>query len=131
MDDKVKDSIERIRGQYHKNPVIGDQIGFYYFWHDLEVIISAAENAVWLAEPLYMGDENGKVSIFKCRSCERLAGALRLLYDKYENGTACFDEHDGENFCGNIIGNAVKLSDEEDNVILQALKEWDRVNGST
>lgn len=51
-----------------------------------------------------------------------LREALALLYDKWENGTPCFE--DPEDHAGSL-GNAFKLEYEEENKILELLKGYD------
>jgi hypothetical protein len=50
---------------------------------------------------------------------QQLLEALELIYDKYENGDGVFE--DPENFDG-PLGNAVRLSGEEENQILRAFE---------
>lgn len=50
---------------------------------------------------------------------ERLRDALELMYDKYENGVPCTEDGDVGAFG---IGNAVRLSAEEDDQVLGALE---------
>jgi len=52
-------------------------------------------------------------------SNELLLQSLLLMYDKYEVGESCYE--DVETFSG-YIGNAVRLSGEEENQILAALE---------
>lgn len=47
-----------------------------------------------------------------------LQGLLGLIYGKWENGDPCFEEPDT---FGGPLGNAFKLSDEEERAILAAL----------
>lgn len=49
----------------------------------------------------------------------RLREALALFYDKWENGTPCFEDPES---CSGSLGNAFKLSYEEENEILGLLK---------
>ena len=46
---------------------------------------------------------------------EEMVSALEMMWDKYENGTACYenpDEYEG------FVGNAVHMSHEEENSVL-------------
>jgi hypothetical protein len=49
--------------------------------------------------------------------------ALVMIYDKWENGNPCYEACDGETFdeSGSCIGNAVKLSFEEEEQILAVI----------
>jgi hypothetical protein len=44
---------------------------------------------------------------------------LALMYDRWEDGTPCYEDAEG---CAGPLGNAVKLSFEEENEIIAALK---------
>lgn len=50
---------------------------------------------------------------------DSLLAALTLLYDKWENGTPCYE--DPEDYTG-PLGNAFKLTDEEETLVLQAFE---------
>lgn len=52
---------------------------------------------------------------------ERLTEALELFYDKWENGTPCFE--DGDDSSG-FVGNALKLSDSEEREILALIPKY-------
>lgn len=41
--------------------------------------------------------------------------ALTMMYDKWENGDGCYEDPDT---CGGFLGNAFKLSQEEENQVL-------------
>lgn len=49
----------------------------------------------------------------------RLVAALVMLYDKWENGTPCYQDADVN--CDSL-GNAFKLTDEEETRVLEALE---------
>jgi len=58
-------------------------------------------------------------------ACQRneLLEALELIYDKWENGTPCQEaDEDGQCYEGSNCGNAFKLSEYEENSILQAFE---------
>ena len=44
-----------------------------------------------------------------------LTEALEFMYDKWENGTACYEEHEG------FVGNAFTLDDDDENRILRLI----------
>jgi hypothetical protein len=52
-------------------------------------------------------------------SNEKLLAALVLMYDKWENGAPCYE--DPEDYTG-PLGNAFKLTDDEETRVLEALE---------
>lgn len=49
-----------------------------------------------------------------------LEAALRMMYDKYENGDGCYEDPD---VCSGYLGSAVKLSDEEEQQVYALLEK--------
>ena len=54
------------------------------------------------------------------RERDEAKAALKLIYEKWENGTPCFEDPDE---CEGPLGNAFKLSYEEENKILLSLNQ--------
>lgn len=46
---------------------------------------------------------------------QQLREALEFMYDKWENGTACYEEHEG------FVGNAFTLDNDDENRILRLI----------
>jgi hypothetical protein len=76
-----------------------------------EALVALRDNAAFIVEAV-----NAHAHLLAAN--ERLVELLAMMYDKWENGDPCWQDADEAN---DSLGNAFKLTDDEENAVLTAL----------
>jgi hypothetical protein len=96
---------------------LADQKGIDYADQIKDVLFCGQRWALWFADRVALAAAEAEAQRLADER-ERLRAALGLLYGRYEHGDPCYLEPD---HCDGFLGNAVRLSDAEEDGIIAAL----------